>query len=387
MTGHFWQKGGSVYTFAQKVFNPHIGFLAGWLVLLSYCFLPMIDYLASAIFLEAAFPEIPLWVWITVFSIIVTVVNILGIKVADITNRVVTILQLVFLATLAFFIIRLVLNGGGAGTLFDWNAFFSRVEYNSIGQGFSVFLVAASILALAFLGFDGISTLCEESIRPKRDVPKAIMLSCLIEGALYVVFTYIMQLAWPNAWQEITDIDSAAFEVISKLAGSLMGYLFVAGYVVGCIAAAVAAVASASRILYNMGRDGLLPKFFGKVNSRFQTPTNSIIIIGLFGFTGLVFSLEIASCFLNYGALLGFTIVNLCVIKEFWFRQKQRGVKGFISNILIPLGGAVFTFALWINLNLISMILGTAWMVIGIIYLGATTKGFKKLPAELDLEE
>jgi putrescine importer len=196
-----------------------------------------------------------------------------------------------------------------------------------------------------------------------------------------------MQLAWPNAWQEIKDIDSAAFEVISKLAGSFMGYLFVAGYVIGCIAAAVAAVASASRVLYNMGRDGLLPKFFSKVNPKFQTPVNSIIIIGIFGFTGLVFSLETASCFLNYGALLGFTIVNFCVIKEFWFTQKKRGFGGFIANILIPLGGAVFTFALWINLNMTSLLLGTGWMIIGIIYLAVTTKGFKKLPAELDLEE
>ena len=80
------------------------------------------------------------------------------------------------------------------------------------------------------------------------------MITCVGLGSMYVIFTYLLQAAWPTAWNEIQDIDGGAVEVIAHVANTGMSYFFIAAYVVGCIAASISAVASASRVLYGMGR-------------------------------------------------------------------------------------------------------------------------------------
>ena len=138
------------------------------------------------------------------------------------------------------------------------------------------------------------------------------MICCIGVGAMYVIFTYLLQAAWPTAWNEIENLDGGAVEVIAHVANAGMSYFFIAAYVVGCIAASINAVASASRVLYGMGRDGLLPKkCFGYINPKFHVPSYNILIMGAFGLTALFFSLTIASCLINFGALLGFTFVNV----------------------------------------------------------------------------
>lgn len=74
--------------------------------MLGYMFLPMLNYLASAIFMQAALPSIPLWVWVVLFTVIVTGANLLGIRVADIFNNVVVIIQLIFLVVLLIMTVR-----------------------------------------------------------------------------------------------------------------------------------------------------------------------------------------------------------------------------------------------------------------------------------------
>ena len=256
-------KSGSVYTYATETFNPYIGFIAGWTIVLGYMFLPMLNYLASATFMEAALPGVPMWVWIVLFTVIVTGANLLGLKVADMFNNVVVIIQLIFLVILLIMTLRYI---SGHDLAINLEAFYNSEEFHAIG-GVQGIAAGAAIVCLAYLGFDGIATLGEEAINPKKNIPRAIMITCIGLGSMYVIFTYLLQAAWPTAWNEIQDIDGGAVEVIAHVANQGMAYFFIAAYVVGCIAASISAVASASRVLYGMGRDGLLPKkCFGYVN-------------------------------------------------------------------------------------------------------------------------
>ncbi|GIN21936.1 APC family permease [Siminovitchia fordii] len=85
---------GAAYTFTQKAINPYIGFLVGWAILLDYMLSPMISALLLGIALTAYFPAIPIYVWIILFIIIITIVNIRGIKFAANFNTYVFLLQL-----------------------------------------------------------------------------------------------------------------------------------------------------------------------------------------------------------------------------------------------------------------------------------------------------
>lgn len=377
---------GSVYTFVHKSINPHLGFLSGWVILIGYMFLPMLNYLVSAMYLSSAIPQVPEWVWIISMIAIVTVVNHFGIKVTDIFNKGIVWLQIIFLVVFIIITLKYILGGGGSGTLLDVSAFINTTELLKEDMGVSVLFTGASILALSYLGFDAISTLSEEAINPEKNIGRAIIIACVGAGSVFVILTYILQQAWPTAWMDMADPDNS-YEVIQKVAGAGMAYFFTAAYSIGCIASSISSVASASRVLYGMGRDQILPKrIFGYLNPKRQTPTYSILIMAIVSLAALVISLTVATSLLNFGALLGFTMVNVSVIAHYFVRGKQRKGMDIVRYLIAPLLGAAFTFTIWINLDSSSMILGFAWLFIGVIYLAWTTRFFKKLPAEMTLE-
>ena len=77
---------GSAYTYVRKTIDGRIGFLVGWATMLDYLFLPMVIWLIGGSYLQAQFPAVPMAVWIIGFIILTTVLNVVGIKVADRVN-------------------------------------------------------------------------------------------------------------------------------------------------------------------------------------------------------------------------------------------------------------------------------------------------------------
>ena len=376
---------GSAYTYVHRSINPHIGFLSGWTILLDYMLLPMLNYLVAALFLVAAIPGIPGWAWIIFFIVIVTVVNYFGIQVTSWVNSGLIWIQIIFLAALMIFVLRYITSTGGM--LIDYTAFYNSIEFVKPGMGWTTILGGASILALSFLGFDAVSTVSEEAINPEKNVGKAIIITCVGAGVVFIVVTYFLQIAWPNAWNELQSADTGAYELINKVAGSFMGYVFTAAYCVGCLASAIASQASASRILFGMGRDKILPaKFFAHLDPKHKTPVYNIFLIAVISLTALFLSLGTAASLINFGALIGFTMVNLSVIAHYFIRNKQRAPKDLFRYLIAPACGAIICFAIWFNLDVNSKMLGFSWLALGIVYLAIKTSFFRKLPPEMTIE-
>lgn len=377
---------GSVYTYVQRSINPHLGFLAGWAILMDYLLLPMINYLLAAIFLAPVFPAVPAWVWIVIYIIFVTIVNYFGIQLTAWVNNGLIIIQAIFVLAFVLFLIKWLSTGNGAATFFDMNAFINNEELSSIG--FGTILTGASILALSFLGFDAVTTVSEEAIEPEKNIGKAIIITCLGAGIYFIIVGYLCQLAWPNAWNEFESVDSGAYELIGKVAGSVMAYLFTAVYCIGCLASAMASQSSAARILFGMGRDGSLPKkIFAYVHPKHKTPTWNIFIIGGISLIGIKLSLAAAASLINFGALAGFALVNISVIAHYFIKKNQRSPWGIIKYLILPLGGAFVCLAIWVSLDANSKMLGFSWLAVGVVYLAATTNFFRKLPPDLKMEE
>ncbi|WP_323809236.1 amino acid permease [Arthrobacter sp. CDRTa11] len=85
---------GSAYTYVRKSIDSRVGFLEGWAILLDYLFLPMVIWLIGGSYLSAQFPGSPIAVWIVGFIVVTTLLNILGIKVADKANYALMAFQL-----------------------------------------------------------------------------------------------------------------------------------------------------------------------------------------------------------------------------------------------------------------------------------------------------
>lgn len=369
---------GSAYTYTQRAFGSHIGFVAGWALLLDYIFLPMINYLVIGIYLNASFPSVPMWMWIVSAIVLVTGLNVLGIKLVARANFVLVAFQLVFIAVFLVASFRTI-AGNGLPSLTD--PFFGQ------GADSSTLLAGAAILCLSFLGFDAVSTLSEETHDPRRRIPRAIMLVTVLGGATFIIVSYVGHLVFPQ-WQEFANVDSAALDVMQFAGGAFLAAFFTAAYVAGCFASAMASQASVSRILYAMGRDGTLPRrFFGRLDARFHTPIFATLLVGAISFVALVISLELAAAMISFGALVAFSFVNLSVIKHYVIDQGQRSGADVLKYGVVPGIGVLLTLWLWTSLSGTTFAVGLSWVAVGFIYLAGLTRFFTRRPPELRLEE
>ncbi|MFC7392228.1 APC family permease [Scopulibacillus cellulosilyticus] len=371
---------GSAYTYVQKSISPHLGFIVGWVILLDYVLLPMINMLIAGTYLANTFQGIPARVWVLLTIIIVTGINVIGIKLNTRVNGI--LLLYVALVMIFFFVlsVKTVLSGTGTGHLLSISPFI-----NTDGSLKNV-LSGAALVSLSFLGFDAITTLSEETIEPTKNIPKAIMLALFIAGIAFVGVAYLAHLVHPNI-ASFKNIDTASTSVAKVIGGNIFSAVLLAGIVTATSASALASHASAARLLFVMGRDNVIPKnVFGYVHSRFKTPIFNVLIIGLFSCTGLFLNLETASTLINFGAFVSFIFVNISVIAYYFVRKRERSVKGVITNLIFPIVGALLTLTLWINLGFDSLSVGLTWLVIGFVYLIFLTKGFKKQPPQFDLQ-
>jgi putrescine importer len=373
---------GSAYTYTQKSINPHLGFLVGWSVLMDYLFMPMINALLASIFLTAAFPAVATNIWIAIFVLLFTAVNLLGIRMTVRVNVVLVIFQ--FIVTFIFIILCMkgvAKNNMGLGTLLSMQPF-----YNS-SESFPLIMAGASILCLSFLGFDAVTTLSEEAVNPRKTISQALLLVAFIGGLLFILVSYVADLAYPN-YLSFKMIDSAAFEIAEFVGGPLFSPIFLAGMVTAALASGIASQASAARLLYVMGREHALPaKFFAYIHPKLLTPAFNIILIGLFSLSGMVMSLATAASFINFGALVAFTFVNISVIFHYYIHKKQRELTDVFHYVVMPLIGAGFMIWLWCNLSKNSLALGSVWLTAGFVYLLLLTKFFRRKPPEFHFKD
>ncbi|MGY2163125.1 APC family permease [Pseudomonas tolaasii] len=370
---------GSAYSYVRKAISPKLGFIAGWAVLLDYLFLPMAIWLIGAAYLHSAFPSVPQWVWVLAFIGITTLINIIGLKLANGVNALLMLVQALVL--IAFVVLCVHYIGGDASKpLWTIAPFFNgQMQMPLIMSG-------AAIACYSFLGFDAVSTLTEETRDPRRTIPRAIMLITLIGGLIFVGVSYFVQIAHPSF--EFADVDSAAYEIARNIGGDLFVSIFLIGLIVGQFASGLSAQASGSRLLFAMGRDGVLPKsFFGSLHARFGTPVNSILLCAVVALLALKLDVTTSTSFINFGAFLAFSLVNLSVIFHYWIGAKQRGVRELILFLVFPTIGLLADVWLMISLDHLAIYLGVVWLAIGLVYLGFLTRGFSKQPPEMDFQE
>jgi amino acid transporter len=370
---------GSAYSYVRKAINPKLGFLAGWAVLLDYLFLPMAIWLIGAAYLHSAFPAVPQAVWVLAFIGVTTAINLVGLRLAKNVNGVLMLVQ--FLVLLAFVALCVHYVLGDAS-----KPLWSLAPFVKEGMQLPLIMGGAAIACYSFLGFDAVSTLTEETRDPRRTIPRAILLITLIGGLIFIATSYFVQLAHPST--EFQSADSAAYEIARNIGGDVFVSIFLIGLIVGQFTSGLSAQASASRLLFAMGRDGVLPQsLFGRLSERFGTPVGSILLCGVVALLALWMDVTTSTSFINFGAFLAFSLVNLSVIFHYWLNGERRGPRELVQYLLFPLAGMVATLWLMVSLDHLAIILGLSWLALGVIYLGWLTGGFRRQPPELSFEE
>ena len=356
---------GSVYNYTSRSINPSVGFLSGWVILLDYILLPMINYIIAAGFIPLILPGIPVWLDMIILIVIVTVVNLVGVKVMSTFDNIFIVIQFAFVLTAIVFAVKVI--GQHDYSILDINGFINMSEWSNVGLNGVV--SGAAVLCLCFLGFDSVTTLAEEAKDPAKTVGRALLIITLCAGGLFVISTYLFQIAWPEGWREL-DPDNGSYQLIGYLAGEFMATLLCWIMIIACLASAISSQASCARILYSMGRDHQLPnKVFGHVSKKYKVPDYNIIFIGIVSLLSIWISLDVGSTMINFGALLGFTMVNVSVFAHYWVREKNRGPAAVIKFIILPLCGVCVCMYLWANLGFWALVIGFIWLAIGVVVL------------------
>ncbi len=371
---------GSAYSYTRRSIDPHVGFLVGWAVLLDYFFLPMVIWLIGAAYLGAALPGIPSWIWIIAFVVLTSAINIIGIHFASRVNFILMVAPFLIVAAFMALAAHYVVEISDAGSLLSADPFFKP------GVPFSATLAGAALAVYSFLGFDAVSTLAEETIEPRKTMPRAIFLIALIGGGVFIGASYVTELAHPST--QFQNEDAAAFEIARKVGGDIFVTVFLIGMVVTQFTAGLSAQASVGRLLYAMGRDRVLPhRVFGYLNPRFKTPVFNIVMAGLFGLLAIVLDEATSTSFINFGAFTAFTFVNLSVIAHYLRHRHDGERRGLLLWVVVPGLGAILDLGLLASLDKDAQILGVIWLAIGVGYLTYLTKGYKVPPPDLDIEE
>ncbi|TCS96829.1 APC family permease [Hazenella coriacea] len=360
---------GSAYTYTQRTINRPLGFLVGWSALLDYLFLPMINALLTGIYMSAVFPELPQAVWIISFVMLITVINIWKINISVSFNLFLVVFQVLVALFFILLSVRGLIQEGGEFTIQPF--YTEEIQLNTL-------LAGASILCFSFLGFDAVTTLSEETKNPTKTIPRGILLIALFGGCLFTSVSYFAQSLYPDA-SVFQDPEGASAEIAYHIGGILFQSIFLAAAISSTLASGIASMISSSRLLYAMGRDQVLPKkYFGYVHPRLGTPLFNVFLVGLISLSAVGLDLLLATSFINYGALIAFTFVNLSVIAYYFRSKPARTVSSFFQYLVLPLIGFSFVAIFWFSLHMHSILLGLSWTLIGSIYLLVITRFFTR---------
>jgi putrescine importer len=384
---------GSAYTYVGKGLNPHLGFLAGWAMILDYLLQPLINtvWISTALHERAAYfhiPQIPFIIWALIIAGIMTALNLAGVKASATANKVLLAVMSVVVVYFIVAAVRFLYGGQGWAGLFSIQPIYDPKTFNA-----HKILTATSFAALTYVGFDGVTTLAEDVENPKRNVLLAVVLTCVIAGVFSGLEAYLGARVWPN-WQSFPNLETAFMDICARAGGLILSWSMAFVLIVAAFGSGLTGTLGAARLLFGMGRDNVLPKkFFGKLTPGTSTPTNNILLIGGLSFVGSVMLNYIGSAYehagelMNFGAFLAFMGVNFACFWQFSVRRQQGAPINFVRDALLPLVGFLFCGLIWVNLNNIAKTVGGIWFAIGILYVGYKTNWFRSAPVMIDFRE
>ncbi|KRL02615.1 APC family permease [Liquorilactobacillus capillatus] len=367
---------GSVYTYVQQGTNAGLGFIGGWGITLDYFLIPVITYLISQSFGESLLPDVPGWVWIIVLVVFNTWINILGSNIVTKVSWILFVLQGLVLSAFIIGTLKLLFTGAIQPHAISW---YNPTHFNIQGV-----LQATGIVIVSYLGFDAISTLSEETENPRQSVGRAIILSIVAIGLLFVVITTLAGFVAPD-YQKLNP-DTAFLGILQRVGGTWLVKLADITIILSFgFASGQEGQTAISRILYAMGRDGILPSPLAKLHRKYQTPVNAILLVGLISLViSLTLSQTAVSNLISFGALFGFILLNLSVIWKFYIKGDHDSFLAFVKYALSPFIGFAVSSWIFLSLSLDAKILGAIWILVGLVILLVKTKFFKTKTPSLD---
>lgn len=374
----FLPSAGGFYTYISRALHPRLGWFAGWVNLLYDPFGTAIDLAALGYVLHAALADnyqinVPWWATFAVGAVFVTAVIYRGIVITGRAQLILGGLEIAIL--LAVSVQAMLFPGPGgitAGVFSPANA----------PPGSNLF-VGVILAIFTFTGFESVAPVAEETQRPRRNVPLAMIISLVLVGVFVVFCIWAMMTGWgvSHLGALAADPGNPVFAVTRRLWGPAWVILLFA-IVNSLLSVSVASSTSSTRVIYAMGRTGALPAWFGRIDPRYGTPRNAIIVQTLLTVAlgyGLGFAIGPFNEFLMIGIAITVALSLLYVLAALgvvrFYRTEQRPRFNPVLHLIVPLlAVAAVLLVLYHNvvpvppypLN-ISLPLAGGWVLAGVV--------------------
>jgi putrescine importer len=363
---------GSAFSYVAQEIHPTAGYVTGWALTMDYMLIPILSTMICSQTAVSFFPSVPFPVWAVFFVSVMTALNLRGIQASPRTNMVLAAVMAVVIVVFLAVVARVVMTSGPHPPGFFWKPIYNPESFSS-----AALFNGTAIAVLTYLGFDAISTLAEEVENPRRNILLATVFSCLLIGGLSVIQVYAAQLVWPAfPAGKFTDVETAFSQVAGKAGGPWLFTAVGATVLVATFGSGLGSQLGAARVLFAMGRSGILPRpFFGTLHPVRRVPHYSVLFVGALALVG-AFTLNIGLGFelVNFGALLAFMGVNAAAFVRYGLRAERQSLGGLVPPAL----GIIVCAYLWAHLTPKALIVGGVWAVAGIAFGGLRTRGFRR---------
>jgi amino acid transporter len=271
--GRRFASSGSLYSYVARGLGPAGAFLAGWGLVIGYAFIAMIGVVGTGIYFgsfltTAGLPASGTVAVVIILALATVASAALAITGIKISTRLGLILEVISVTAVLVVLIGVLFHRGISG----------GPQLRLEGASFNGITFGIVLAVLGFVGFESSASLGAEARHPHKAIPRAVIGSAVLVGILYVFATYTSVLGFGK-----TDALAKSAAPISDLAkqNGLGGFAIVVdlGVSASFFAVAIASINAASRVLYTMGEEDILPKALGRAHSRHKTPHIAIGVI------------------------------------------------------------------------------------------------------------
>lgn len=340
---------GSSYVYTYAVFGEIFAWLLGSIVLfaniisISVVSRGWAAYIISLININVNNNELTIELLLTCLIIfLVTLILYFGVSISTKINLVAVIIKVFALIIFITFCFKKI-------NLFNLKPFFYS-NYNDLEiGGFSGIIGGASMVFMAYTGFDTIATAAQEAKNPKKDIPFAMTFSIIISMVLYILVS--TTLVGITHYSNLNVMNPIAIALNNVNMPWLILFIKISS-IAALTSVILVIMYSLTRITFSLAKDGFLPFFLTKTHKKFSTP-HIITVIYFFIITLIswLIPLDKLTSLANFGHLTNFLIVCIGILYLF-YKNKNLNKSYFICPFKpwIPICGIIFILNMWIGL-------------------------------------